>query len=96
MVQTFIPLRAVMYGAEVWDTTKRSKTRCQYRRYSAAVEIRILPETAPSDVSTNRDTVIHPCTIDAAKPCWQHRCQNMEAGRWPAEALRFSLRKPVS
>jgi hypothetical protein len=24
--------------------------------------------------------------IDAAKLCWQHRCQNMEAGRWPKEA----------
>jgi hypothetical protein len=24
-------------------------------------------------------------------PNWQHRCQNMEAGRWPKEALRFSF-----
>jgi hypothetical protein len=28
MVQTFI-YSAVMYGAEVWDTTKAVKTRCQ-------------------------------------------------------------------
>jgi hypothetical protein len=32
-----------------------------------------------------------PPAIDAAKLCWQHRCQNMEAGRWPKEALRFSF-----
>jgi hypothetical protein len=49
------------------------------------------PETAL--LTFCRDTGLLPpgVLIDAAKLCWQHRCQNMEAGRWPKEALRFSF-----
>jgi hypothetical protein len=47
------------------------------------------PETALLTFCTG--TLPPGVLIDAAKLCWQHRCQNMEAGRWPKEALRFSF-----
>jgi hypothetical protein len=44
------------------------------------------PETALLTFCTGT-LGFHPVVlIDAAKLCWQHRCQNMEAGRWPKEA----------
>jgi hypothetical protein len=82
MVQTFI-YSAVMYGAE-GTRRRRSKTRCQRSESSPALH----PRDCSSDVlglgySTR-------CFIDAAKLCWQHRCQNMEAGRWPARRCDHS------
>jgi hypothetical protein len=49
------------------------------------------PETALLTFCTGTLGYFHRVLIDAAKLCWQHRCQNMEAGRWPKEALRFSF-----
>jgi hypothetical protein len=91
MVQTFI-YSAVMYGAEVWDTTKAVKDKMSAVVKKALRSILALhPETA-SDVLYGDTGLLPPgVLIDAAKLCWQHRCQNMEAGRWPKEALRFSF-----
>jgi hypothetical protein len=49
------------------------------------------PETALLTFCTGTLGYFHGVLIDAAKLCWQHRSQNMEAGRWPKEALRFSF-----
>jgi hypothetical protein len=50
------------------------------------------PRDCSSDVLYGDTGLLPPgVLIDAAKLCWQHRCQNMEAGRWPKEALRFSF-----
>jgi hypothetical protein len=49
------------------------------------------PETALLTFCTGTLGYFHGVLIDAAKLCWQHRCWNMEAGRWPKEALRFSF-----
>jgi hypothetical protein len=49
------------------------------------------PRDCSSDVLYGDTGLLPPGLIDAAKLCWQHRCQNMEAGRWPKEALRFSF-----
>jgi hypothetical protein len=82
MVQTFI-YSAVMYGAEVWDTTKAVKDKM-------SAVVKKAPQHSPSPASptltfcTGTLGYFHPVYfIDAAKLCWQHRCQNMEAGRWP-------------
>jgi hypothetical protein len=49
------------------------------------------PRDCSSDVLYGDTGLLPPgVLIDAAKLCWQHRCQNMEAGRWQ-EALRFSF-----
>jgi hypothetical protein len=81
MVQTFI-YSAVMYGAEVWDTTKAVKDKMSAVVKKALRSILALhPETALPTFWGGWATSTR-CT-DAAKLCWQHRCQNMEAGRWP-------------
>jgi hypothetical protein len=42
------------------------------------------PRDCSSDVLYGDTGLLPPgVLIDAAKLCWQHRCQNMEAGRWP-------------
>jgi hypothetical protein len=79
------------HGAEVWDTTKAVKDKM------SAVVKKALQHSSPasrdcsSDVLYGDTGLLPPgVLIDAAKLCWQHR-QNMEAGRWPKEALRFSF-----
>jgi hypothetical protein len=72
-----------------WDTTKAVKDVMSRRKESSAAFLH--PRDCSSDVLYG-DTGPSPgVLIDAAKLCWQHRCQNMEAGRWPKEALRFSF-----
>jgi exonuclease III len=92
MVQTFI-YSAVMYGAEVWDTTKAVKDKMSAVVKKALRSILALhPRDCSSDVLYGDTGLLPPgVLIDAAKLCWQHRCQNMEAGRWPKVALRFSF-----
>jgi hypothetical protein len=87
MVQTFI-YSAVMYGAEVWDTTKAVKDKM-----SAVVKkaLRSILALHPRDCSlltfcTGTLGYFHPGNFIDAKLCWQHRCQNMEVGRWPRGA----------
>jgi hypothetical protein len=90
MVQTFI-YPAVTYGAEVWTHDEGGQTSVSGRKESLRSILFRTPRRS-SDVLV-RDTGPLPpgVLIDAAKLCWQHRCQNMEAGRWPKEALRFSF-----
>jgi hypothetical protein len=90
MVQTFI-YSAVMYGAEVWDTTKAVKDKMSAVKKALRSILALHPRDCSSDVLYGTLGYFHPVLIDAAKLCWQHRCQNMEAGRWPKEALRFSF-----
>jgi exonuclease III len=92
MVQTFI-YSAVMYGAEVWDTTKAVKDKMSAVVKKAFRSILALhPRDCSSDVLYGDTGLLPPgVLIDAAKLCWQHRCQNMEAGRWPKVALQFSF-----
>jgi hypothetical protein len=82
---------AVMYGAEVWDTTKAVKDKMSAVVESSRSILALHPETALLTFCTGTLGYFHQVLIDAAKLCWQHRCQNMEAGRWPKEALRFSF-----
>jgi hypothetical protein len=48
------------------------------------------PRDCSSDVLYGDTGLLHP-VYSLMLPNWQHRCQNMEAGRWPKEALRFSF-----
>jgi hypothetical protein len=75
--------------ARKWDTTKAVKDKMSAVVKKALRSILALhPEF--SDVLYGDTGLLPPgVLIDAAKLCWQHRCQNMEAGRWPKEALRF-------
>jgi hypothetical protein len=76
---------------EVWDTTKAVKDKMSAVVKKALRSILALhPETALLTFCTGTLGYFHG-VLDAAKLCWQHRCQNMEAGRWPKEALRFSF-----
>jgi hypothetical protein len=84
MVQTFI-YSAVMYGAEVWDTTKavKDKMSAVVKKVSAAFSA-CIPETTSLTFCTGTLGYFHPVyLIDAAKLCWQHRCQNMEVADGP-------------
>jgi hypothetical protein len=75
--------------ARWWDT------KAVKDKMSAVVKalsiLALHPETALLTFCTGTLGYSTGVLIDAAKLCWQHRCQNMEAGRWPKEALRFSF-----
>jgi hypothetical protein len=78
---------------EVWDTTKAVKDKMSAVKESSPQHSKArIPETALLTFCTGTPTSTR-CFIDAAKLCW-HR-QNMEAGRWPKEALRFSFEGSV-
>jgi hypothetical protein len=78
MVQTFI-YSAVMYGAEVWDTTKAVKDKM-----SAVVKKALRSILSPRllfDVLYGDTGLLPPgVLIDAAKLCW---AQMPEHGGWP-------------
>jgi hypothetical protein len=65
---------------EVWTRRRRSKTRCQRSKKALSI-LALHPRDCSSDVLYG-DTGLSP----GVTTCWQHRCQNMEAGRWPKEA----------
>jgi hypothetical protein len=75
MVQTFI-YSAVMYGAEVWDTTQAVKDKMS-AVVKKALRAFLPPRDCSSDVLYGTLGYFQPVYIDAAKLCWQHRCQNM-------------------
>jgi hypothetical protein len=79
------------HGAEVWDTTKAVKDKMSAVVKKALRILALHPRDCSSDVHGDTGLLPPGVLIDAAKLCWQHRCQNMEAGRWPKEALRFSF-----
>jgi hypothetical protein len=90
MVQTFI-YSAVMYGAEGHDEGGQRQD-VSGRKESSPQHSSPASRDCSSDVLYGDTGLLPPgVLIDAAKLCWQHRCQNMEAGRWPKEALRFSF-----
>jgi hypothetical protein len=91
MVQTFI-YSAVMYGAEVWRHDEGGQRQDVSGRKKLSSILALHPRDCSSDV-LYRDTGLLPpgVLIDAAKLCWQQISKNMEAGRWPKEALRFSF-----
>jgi hypothetical protein len=90
MVQTFIYPRSCM--ARKWDTTKAVKDKMSAVVKKALRSILALhPRDCSSDVLYGDTGLLPPGVLIDAKLCWQHRCQNMEAGRWPKEALRFSF-----
>jgi hypothetical protein len=78
-----------MYGAEVWDTTKAVKDKMSAVKKALRSILALHPQTALLTFCTGTLGYFHPVYFIAAKLCWQHRCQNMEAGL--AEALRFSF-----
>jgi hypothetical protein len=85
--QTFI------FRGHVWrgsvDTTKAVKgTDVSGCKESSAAFYALHPRDCSSDLYG--DTGLLPPGVYSLKLCWQHR-QNMEAGRWPKEALRFSF-----
>jgi hypothetical protein len=89
MVQTFI-YSAVMYGAEVWDTTKAVKDKMSAVVKKALRSILAASRDCSSDVLYGDTGLLPPgVLIDAAKLCWQHR----SPCGWPMaqEALRFSF-----
>jgi hypothetical protein len=79
-----------LFRGHVWrgsvDTTKAVKDKMSAVVKKALRSILALhPRDCSSDVLYG-DTGLPPgVLIDAAKLCW-HRCQNMEAGRWPGGA----------
>jgi hypothetical protein len=75
-------LPAVMYGAEVWDTTKAVKDKMSAVVKKALRSILALhPRDCSSDVLYGDTGLLPPgVLIDAAKLCWQHR---PEHGGWP-------------
>jgi hypothetical protein len=74
---------------EVWDTTKAVKDKMSAVVKKARSILALHPRDCSSDVLYG--TLGPPgVLIDAAKLCWQHRCQNME-GPMAQEALRFSF-----
>jgi hypothetical protein len=79
MVQTFI-YSAVMYGAEVWDTTKAVKDKMSAVKKALSI-LALHPRDCSSDV-LYRDTGLLPVYSLMLPNCVGHRCQNMEAGRW--------------
>jgi hypothetical protein len=66
-----------------WDTTKVVKDKMSNGRKESSPQHSepCIPRDCSSDVLYG-DTLPPGVFIDAAKLCWQHRCQNMEAGRW--------------
>jgi hypothetical protein len=90
MVQTFI-YSAVMYGAEVWTRRRRSRQDVSGRR-KALRSILPYPETALLTFCTGTLGYFHPVYSLMLPNCvGSTDAQNMEAGRWPKEALRFSF-----
>jgi hypothetical protein len=91
MVQTFI-YSAVMYGGSVGHDEGGQRQDVSGRKESSPQHSSPASRDCSSDVLYGDTGLLPPgVLIDAAKLCWQHRCQNMEAGRWPKEALRFSF-----
>lgn len=91
MLQTFV-YSAVMYGAEVWDCTQTMR-----EKMSVVVKkgVRTILGLHPMDCACDAlygDTgLMSPgALIDAAKICWNDRCQHADAGRWIKCALDFS------
>jgi hypothetical protein len=84
MVQTFI--YSAVAGAEVWDTTKAVKDKMSaVVKLSAALH----PETAL--LTFCRGHWATSTVYSLMLPNCVGRISNMEAGRWPKEALRFSF-----
>jgi hypothetical protein len=81
-------LPAVMYGAKCGTRRRRSKTRCQRSKkapqHSSPASPRLLFDVLYGDTLPPGVSLMLP-------NCVGSRCQNMEAGRWPKEALRFSF-----
>jgi hypothetical protein len=73
----------------VWDTTKAVKDKMSAVVKKALRSILALHPRDRSSTFCTGTLGFHP-VYSLIKLCWQHRCQNMEAGRWPKEALRFS------
>jgi hypothetical protein len=87
--QTFI-YSAVMYGAEVWDTTKAVKDKM-----SAVVKLSaafLHPRDCSSDVLYGDTGLLHPVYSLMLPNCVGSRCQNMEAGRWPKGGAAILIR----
>jgi hypothetical protein len=83
MVQTFIS--AVMYGAEVWDTTKAVKDKMSAVVKKALRSILALhPETALTFCTGTLG--YYPVYSLMLPNCVGSTDPNMEAGRWPKEA----------
>jgi hypothetical protein len=84
-----------LFRGHVWrgsvDTTKAVKDKMSAVVKKALRSILALhPRDCSSDVLYGDTGLLPPgVLIDAAKLCWQHRCQNMEADG--PEALRFSF-----
>jgi hypothetical protein len=72
------PPRHVWRGSV--DTTKAVKDKMSAVKESLSI-LALHPRDCSSDVLYG-DTGLSP----GVTTCWQHRCQNMEAGRWPKEA----------
>jgi hypothetical protein len=90
MVQTFI-YSAVMYGAEVWDTKAVKDKMSAVVKKALRSILALHPETALLTFCTGTLGYFHPVYSLMLPNCVGSRCQNMEAGRWPKEALRFSF-----
>jgi hypothetical protein len=76
---------------EVWGHDEGGQRQdVSGRKESLRSILTCIPETALLTFCTGTGLLPPGVLIDAAKLCWQHR-QNMEAGRWPKEALRFSF-----
>jgi hypothetical protein len=84
MVQTFIYPRS--YGAEVGHDEGGQRQDVSGRKESSPQHSSPIPEIALLTFCTGTLGYSTRWLIDAAKLCWQHRCQNMEAGRWPRGA----------
>jgi hypothetical protein len=90
MVQTFI-YSAVMYGAEVWDTKAVKDKMSAVVKKALRSILALHPETALLTFCTGTLGYFHPVYSLMLPNCVGSRSQNMEAGRWPKEALRFSF-----
>jgi hypothetical protein len=71
-------------------TRRRSKTRCQ-RSESSPQHSSHHPETALLTFCTGTLGYFHPVYSLMLPNCVGTDLENMEAGRWPKEALRFSF-----
>jgi hypothetical protein len=80
-----------MYGGSVGHDDEAVKDKMSAVVKALRSILALHPQTALLTFCTGTLGYFHRVLIDAAKLCWQHRCQNMEAGRWPKEALRFSF-----
>jgi hypothetical protein len=87
MVQTFI-YSAVMYGAEVWDTTKAVKDKMSAVVKKALSILALHPRDCSSDVLYG-DTGLHPVYSLMLPNCVGST--DARTWGWPKEALRFSF-----